>query len=51
MSTKELLERYSGAPAALAARLRCLGRDELTFRPFPDAWTVQGGLRAQRFRA
>ena len=40
MTSKELLQRYSGAPAALEARLRGLGRDELTFRPFPEAWTV-----------
>jgi hypothetical protein len=40
MTTKELLERYSAAPAALEAKLRGLSRGELTFRPFPDAWTV-----------
>jgi hypothetical protein len=41
MSTKELLERYSGAPAALEARLRGLGREQLDFRPFPEAWPVR----------
>ena len=40
MTTKELLERYSAASGALEARLRGLTPEQLTFRPFPDAWTV-----------
>ena len=40
MTTRELLERYSAAPAALEAKLRGLTREQLAFRPFPDAWTV-----------
>jgi len=40
MSTRELLKRYSAAPAALEAGLRGLSRGALSFRPFPDAWTV-----------
>ncbi len=40
MTTKELLERYSSASGALEARLHGLTPEQLTFRPFPEAWTV-----------
>ncbi len=40
MDNRELLERYAAAPAALQGKLRGLGRAQLDFRPFPEAWTV-----------
>lgn len=40
MDTQSLLARFAAGPEAVAARIRGLTPEQLTYRPFPEAWTV-----------
>jgi len=35
-----LLDRFARAPEAVAEKIRGRSREQMTFRPFPEAWTI-----------
>lgn len=35
-----LLDRFARAPEAVAEKIRGLSREQMTYRPFPEAWTI-----------
>jgi hypothetical protein len=37
---RSLLDRFIRAPEAVAEKIRPLSREQMTYRPFPEAWTI-----------
>jgi uncharacterized damage-inducible protein DinB len=41
---RPLLDRFGKAPEAVAEKVRNLSKEQMTYRPFPEAWTIHEHL-------
>ena len=41
---RDLMDRFAGAPEAVADKVRSLSKEQMTYRPFPEAWTIHEHL-------
>jgi hypothetical protein len=41
---RTLLDRFARAPEAVAEKIRSLSGEQMTYRPFPEAWTIHEHL-------
>jgi hypothetical protein len=41
---RDLMDRFAGAPEAVAEKVRNLSKEQMAYRPFPEAWTIHEHL-------